>query len=217
MTADKKTLLLDGYFVSSAASSQGKPTTYFGNDGANGIIESTSETVTASGSTALLLNYYCGNNVVVGKPNFYGNLIANNKLGIGVSEPNERLEVAGNAIVNGRLSVGGAGNNGYFAPSTDYQLCVNGKIVATEVLVKNRVDWPDYVFKKDYKLKSINEVNNFIKMHGHLPEAPTAKEVEANGINTGEMLNLHMQKIEELTLYIIDLQKQIDHLKQAKK
>ncbi len=123
----------------------------------------------------------------------------------------------GNTIIDGRVAIGAAnGANEYFHPNLDYKLCVNGKIVATEVLVKNRIDWPDYVFKKDYKLKSIKEVNNFIKKYGHLPDAPTAKDVEANGINTGEMLNLQMQKIEELTLYIIDLQKQIDQLKQAK-
>jgi hypothetical protein len=88
--------------------------------------------------------------------------------------------------------------------------------VATEVLVKNRIDWPDYVFKKDYKLKSIKEVSSFVKQYGHLPGVPSAEEMETQGINTGEMLNLQMQKIEELTLYIIDLQKQIDALKQAK-
>lgn len=217
MTADKKTLMTDGFFVSSAVSQQGKPTTYFGNDGANGIIESTSESATSTGSTALLLNYYCGNDVVVGKLTGSGNLIANNKLGIGVGEPNEKLEVAGNAIVNGRLSVGGHdGSNNYFATSTDYQLCVNGKIVATEVLVKTRATWPDYVFKKDYKLKSIKEVSEFISKYGHLPEVPSAASIEKNGVNTGEMLTIQMQKIEELMLYIADLQKQIDALKQAK-
>jgi hypothetical protein len=123
----------------------------------------------------------------------------------------------GNTFMEGRVSIGVPNGTGdYLTQNSDFKLCVNGKIVATEVLVKLRQDWPDYVFKKDYKLKSIKEVSSFVKQYGHLPGVPSAKEMETQGLNTGEMFNLQMQKIEELTLYIIDLQKQIDALKQAK-
>lgn len=193
------------------------PTMYVGLYGCDGAIEvnQTNNGSQSFSENKLLINTLCGKDVIVGKTDA-GNLIVNHNLGIGVTAPNEKLEVAGNGIINGRLSVGGASNNSYFTTNTDYQLCVNGKIVATEVLVKNRIDWPDYVFKKDYKLKSIKEVSSFVKQYGHLPGVPSAEEMETQGINTGEMLNLQMQKIEELTLYIIDLQKQIDALKQAK-
>ena len=124
----------------------------------------------------------------------------------------------GNTFLEGRVSIGSPqGSNNYLSQNADYKLCVNGKILATEVLVKERNNWPDYVFQKNYKLKSLKDVNSFIIKNGHLPEVPSAKEIETNGINTGEMLNLQMKKIEELTLYIIDLQKQVDELKQSKK
>ncbi|MCL2435962.1 MAG: hypothetical protein FWD09_07495 [Lentimicrobiaceae bacterium] len=73
--------------------------------------------------------------------------------------------------------------------------------------------WKDYVFEDNYNLLSLKEVKQYIKQNGHLPEIPSAKEVEENGINLGEMQAKLLMKIEELTLYILDLQKQIDELK----
>lgn len=83
--------------------------------------------------------------------------------------------------------------------------------------------WFDYVFDNDYKLMSLSELEQFIKTKKHLPEIPSEKEVKENGINLGEMQGKLLLKIEELTLYIIEqekqlkeLQKQIDELKQTK-
>jgi len=73
--------------------------------------------------------------------------------------------------------------------------------------------WPDYVFAKDYNLMPISEVEQFITENQHLPGVPPAAEVEANGMNLGEINIILVQKVEELTLYIIQLQKQIDELK----
>jgi hypothetical protein len=90
---------------------------------------------------------------------------------------------------------------------------INGVLCAKEVLVKFALCWPDYVFNKDYKLLPLTEVEQFITENQHLPNVPSAAEVEANGVELGEMNAILLQKVEELTLYIIQLQKQIDELK----
>ena len=79
---------------------------------------------------------------------------------------------------------------------------------------------PDYVFKKDYKLPSLKEVETFYLLNSHLPEIPCAKEIEKEGMDLGEMNKLLLKKIEELTLYMVaqnkkveSLQKQLDELK----
>ena len=71
----------------------------------------------------------------------------------------------------------------------------------------------DFVFEPNYNLKSLSEVEAFVTENKHLPDVPSAKEFKENGYKIGEMDNLLLQKIEELTLYIIDLQKQIEELK----
>jgi hypothetical protein len=93
----------------------------------------------------------------------------------------------------------------------NYELIVNGEIRAKEVVVET--GWADYVFDKDYNLKSLNELEDFIIRNKHLPEIPSAKEVEANGVDLGEMNMLLLKKIEELTLYLISQQKEIEKLK----
>ncbi len=74
-------------------------------------------------------------------------------------------------------------------------------------------DWPDYVFGEGYRLAPLGEVERYVREHSHLPGVPSTEEVEAEGADLGEMNKVLLQKVEELTLYIIDLQKQIDELK----
>jgi hypothetical protein len=74
-------------------------------------------------------------------------------------------------------------------------------------------DWPDYVFGGGHRLMPLQEVEDYIKANGHLPEVPSADEAEADGVDLGEMNRLLLQKVEELTLYVIDLQKQLEELK----
>ena len=95
-------------------------------------------------------------------------------------------------------------------------LAVAGKVgVKTEVIVEgSSTTWPDYVFKKDYRLKSLNDVEKYINAHNHLPNIPSAKEVETNGLGLAEMQTKQMEKIEELTLYLIDLDKKVTALQQ---
>jgi len=87
-----------------------------------------------------------------------------------------------------------------------YKLAVNGNIRAKEIKVET--GWADYVFKPDYELPTLAEVEQHIKEKGHLINIPSAKAVAKNGIQLGEMNKLLLQKIEELTLYVIDLKKE---------
>ncbi|WP_299185637.1 hypothetical protein [uncultured Aquimarina sp.] len=115
------------------------------------------------------------------------------------------------------------GNVGIGTTDTQgYKLGVNGKIAATEVKVALYNAWPDYVFEDSYNLPSLQEVENHISEKGHLENIPSATEVAENGIQLGEMNKKLLQKIEELTLYMIEQnkvnqqqQKQIKELKNA--
>ncbi|MDD2797646.1 MAG: tail fiber protein [Bacteroidales bacterium] len=108
------------------------------------------------------------------------------------------------------------GKIGIGTTSPDQKLTVKGKIHAEEVIVDLAVP-ADYVFKADYTLRPLQEVEAYVKENSHLPEIPSASEIVQNGLNMGEMQNKLLQKVEELTLYIIQLQKEVNELKQAKK
>lgn len=100
------------------------------------------------------------------------------------------------------LLVGGSN----FSMPSGFKFAVDGKAIAEEMWVQNSSawDWPDYVFADNYELRSLNEVASFIDKNSHLPEVPSAKEIEEKGINTGEMHAILLKKIEELTLYVIE-------------
>ena len=93
-----------------------------------------------------------------------------------------------------------------------YKLAVNGSVHAKEVVVET--GWSDFVFEDDYRLPPLAEVEQHIKTHKHLPDIPSAEEVAANGVSVGEMQARLLQKIEELTLYVIELKKENEALKQ---
>ena len=103
-------------------------------------------------------------------------------------------------------------NDGYIGIGTtnpDEKLTVNGVIHAREVKVDLNVPLADFVFKPDYKLMSLPQVEQFVKANNHLPQMPSAEEVAKNGLSMGEMQNKLLQKVEELTLYVIEQQKTI--------
>lgn len=98
--------------------------------------------------------------------------------------------------------------------NSDYMLFVEDGIVTRDVMVTTDSPFPDYVFSNDYKPMSIYELEHYIKQNKHLPDFPSAKEIEKNeGFEVGEMQIKLLKKIEGQTLYIIDLQKQVDELK----
>ena len=92
------------------------------------------------------------------------------------------------------------------------QLDNSGLLRTREVKVDAQV-WPDYVFDKEYVLMPLNEVEAFIQANGHLPNVPSAEEVVVDGQDLGEMNRILLEKIEELTLHMIEQQKQIDALR----
>jgi hypothetical protein len=104
------------------------------------------------------------------------------------------------------------GKVGIGTTSPDYELTVKGKIHAEEVKVDLSVPAPDYVFTPEYDLKSLKEVQDHIDNHGHLPNIPSALEMETNGVDLGLMEMKLLEKIEELTLYILQLEKRIQQI-----
>jgi hypothetical protein len=115
--------------------------------------------------------------------------------------------------------------NGYVGIGTttpDQKLTVNGIIHAKEIIVDTNIT-PDYVFQKyytgksnlksDYVMPTLAEIESFTKNNHHLPNVPSAQEVQQNGLSLGEMSNVLLQKVEELTLYIIEQNKDIEELK----
>ncbi len=107
------------------------------------------------------------------------------------------------------------GNVGIGTTNPTQKLSVNGVIRSKEVVVES--GWADYVFDEKYKLRTLEEVEVFIQRHKHLPNIPSAKEIEKNGLTMGEMQKKMMEKIEELTLYVIELKKEIENMKQQKR
>ncbi|MFK7747290.1 MAG: hypothetical protein AB8B65_02760 [Kordia sp.] len=96
-----------------------------------------------------------------------------------------------------------------------YSMFVKGGTISEEIRV--RTGWADYVFEKGYNLLSIHEVADFIEKNGHLPNIPSAETVEAQGLELGDITTKQQEKIEELTLYVIQLQKQLNVLKEKLK
>lgn len=108
------------------------------------------------------------------------------------------------------------GNVGIGTATTgEYKLAVEGTIGARRVQVK-QTSWADFVFQQDYQLPSLHEVENYINANKHLSGIPSAEEVAKNGIDIGEMNKKLLQKVEELTLYMIEMKKEIEQLKASK-
>lgn len=109
-------------------------------------------------------------------------------------------------------------NDAYFGLGTDAPLCkldVRGTIRANEILV-NTVSGADFVFDKDYNLRPLSEVKRFIQSNRHLPEIPTAKEMLEDGVSLDKLVIQLLQKVEELTLYTIQLEEKINELENQK-
>lgn len=114
-----------------------------------------------------------------------------------------------NGMANGSVGIG-------HAPVTGYKLAVGGKVIAERVTLKLQANWPDYVFEKSYALPTLDQVKTYIDENKHLPEVPSAKEIDEKGIDVGEINMVLLKKVEELTLYIIEQEKRIKALEESK-
>lgn len=114
---------------------------------------------------------------------------------------------ANDLFVAGEMGIG-------TSPNANFQLSVNGDIRAKEVVVES--GWSDFVFEKGYNLPSLNEVEQFINDNGHLKDIPSAAEVQQNGVGLAEINTLLLQKVEELTLYLIQMNKRLAKIEQKK-
>lgn len=118
----------------------------------------------------------------------------------------------GTLVTNNSLVISGTnGNVGIGTTSLSEKFSVEGKIRAREIKVESAF-WPDYVFEAHYPIISLKNLDLYIKENKHLPGMPSAKEVETNGIELGEMNRKLLEKIEELTLHLIEKDKKIDAL-----
>lgn len=168
-----------------------------------------------SGTGNVFLGYYAG-----------GQELGSNKLYIANSNTTTPLIygdfTTGQLVLNGKVGISTSTFPTAVGPAdvSNYKLFVKGGILTEEVRV--RTGWADYVFQPQYQLKSLASVEKFIKENGHLPNVPSAKTVENEGLSLGEIAKIQQEKIEELTLYLIDQnkkielqQRQIDDLKAA--
>ncbi|PXY39072.1 hypothetical protein DMB65_19535 [Flavobacterium cheongpyeongense] len=117
-------------------------------------------------------------------------------------------KVEGNILTDANI---GIGTSNFTDGSETYRLSVKGKVRAEEVKVYNT--WADYVFAKNYYLKPLTKVEEYIAQNGHLPNVPSAKEITEKGLELGEMAKIQQEKIEELTLYLIQQNKEMEELK----
>ncbi|CAL1516422.1 hypothetical protein [Chitinophaga sp. MM2321] len=134
--------------------------------------------------------------VLDGRTKTASKLLNNNVLA--VSNYGESLMIV---KADGNVGIGTTDTKGY-------KLAVNGSGIFTRLKVKSYGTWPDFVFDPGYQLHSLTDVEKYISLNKHLPGIPSAKEAEEEGIDLGDMNSKLLQKIEELTLYIIDMKKE---------
>ncbi len=127
-------------------------------------------------------------------------------LGIGVVDPLVKLDVNGKIYCRNTLYIGTPDGT---TPNqiNGYSLAVNGVAIFNKAKVKNYGNWPDYVFEEKYRLLPLEKLEQYVKINKHLPEVPSAMEVEKDGIDLGGTQTILLQKIEELTLYVIEQNK----------
>lgn len=129
------------------------------------------------------------------------------KGGMNITSYNDLLDINARSIkMMGRVGINTDNN---FTGDYEYTLAVKGGILTSEVYVKEVDEWHDYVFAKEYTLMPLNELENYVKDQKHLPDVPSESEVVDNGYNLVDMDGILLKKIEELTLYTIDLQRQL--------
>jgi trimeric autotransporter adhesin len=142
-------------------------------------------------------------------------------VGIGTGSPQARLDVRGAFRLKGNINFVASANQSLIEINKEPFLTIdpdNTPVLSQfKIRYKTENQWSDRVFEKSYKLLKINEVAQFIQKNGHLPNVPSASEVVKEGVALDVMVSKLLEKVEELTLYTIQQQKEIDALKKALK
>jgi hypothetical protein len=149
-------------------------------------------------------------------------------VGVGTMQPKGSLDVKGvtylerlllGDVTNPTASLFQLGVPNQFADSTVFkiaqpnrtlfQISKDGVVRSREIIVDNADNWPDYVFDNSYQLRSLEELKGYIQSQKHLPNVPSAEQIQSDGLAVGEMNRLLLEKIEELTLYILQQEERI--------
>ena len=159
---------------------------------------------------------------VSGNQNVVGTIYSDG--GIRINNTNIKLNTNGTAYFSTYVAIGsgihfnadgGASFSNAVSIGNGFYCNADGSLKVKDLKV-TLTGWSDFVFDDGYNLRPLGEVERYIDANRHLPDIPSAQEVEEEGVDVGEMNKLLLQKVEELTLYVIDLQKQIDELKSNK-
>lgn len=152
------------------------------------------------------INIYTNNNVTT--PVITANDAGNVGIGLVSPDANAKLDVQGNIFSSGKIAIGTKDP----LKMQNYSLAVNGNAIFNKVKVQLYGGWADYVFEEGYELPTLTATEKFIRLHKHLPGIPSAKEIAENGIDVGESQTILLKKVEELTLYIIEMDKKVQKL-----
>ncbi|MDM8523858.1 hypothetical protein QUF80_10865 [Desulfococcaceae bacterium HSG8] len=178
----------------------------------NTLIGSSAGWKNRTGNDNTFVGFYAGRDGTASEENTYiGSGAGQNSTGSGnvfVGYNAGRNETGSN-----KLYIANSASKPLIYGEFDNQLvAVNGTLKTQEIIVENDT-WPDYVFKDDYRPVPLDELEQSIRKNGHLPDIPSAEEVKKNGVSLGEMQAKLLQKIEELTLHVIEQGKELKHLK----
>jgi len=146
---------------------------------------------------------------------------------ISVDNTSKDLVIEKSTLGSGKIIINASGGTGWGVHMTEdnyfhyggglnpagYPFSSQSRILAPDFVALAVNSWPDYVFANDYKLRPLTEVKKFIEKNKHLPNIPSAAQIEKEGIQLGDMSKRLIEKVEELTLYILQQQEQIDELK----
>ncbi|MGQ1786757.1 MULTISPECIES: hypothetical protein [unclassified Saccharicrinis] len=133
------------------------------------------------------------------------------RVGINNNNPSEALDVNGNIVTNGTINA----NEILVKDMSASNLMLDGNLFADKIMVKTNGQTADFVFSDTYQLKDLSEVENYILTYKHLPDIPSATQMEEQGVDLAEMNKLLLQKIEELTLYAIQQDGEIRELRKG--